>query len=153
MAKRILIVGPSWVGDMVMAQSLFKLIKQATPDAMIDVLAPAWTLPLLNYMPEIQSGIAMPVTHGQLGLIQRYRLGRQLQQKHYTQSIVLPNSWKSALIPWFANIPLRTGFVGEWRYGLLNDYRRLDKNVVTYDGTTFCRVKLNRPHHKHARFS
>jgi heptosyltransferase-2 len=122
----ILIVGPSWVGDMVMAQALFKTLKQSSPKAVIDVLAPAWTLPLLARMPEVRSGIEMPVGHGAFGWSARRALGRSLRGR-YDQAIVLPNSWKSALVPWFAKIPLRTGFVGEVRYGLLNDARKLDK--------------------------
>lgn len=127
MTNKILIVGPSWVGDMVMAQSLFKLIKQRHPQVIIDVLAPAWSLPLLQRMPEISSGIAMPLGHGQLGLRERYRLGKSLREHHYDQAIVLPNSFKSALIPYWANIKKRTGWRGEMRWLVLNDLRHLDK--------------------------
>lgn len=123
---RILVVGPSWVGDMVMAQSLFQQLKILRPDAQIDVLAPAWTFPLLDRMPEVHKGYAMPVGHGRLELAQRYRLGRQLRAQAYDQAILLPNSFKSALVPLFARIPQRTGWRGEWRYGLLNDLRVLD---------------------------
>lgn len=112
---------------MVMAQSLFKLIKQRQPDAIIDVLAPAWTFSILKCMPEVSASIAMPLTHGEFNLRERYQLGKQLRAHQYDQAIVLPNSFKSALIPWFANIPKRTGWVGEFRYPLLNDARRLDK--------------------------
>ncbi|MDO8826445.1 lipopolysaccharide heptosyltransferase II [Methylophaga sp.] len=123
----ILIIGPSWVGDMVMAQSLFAALKQRYPYANIDVLAPEWTRPLLARMPEIREAISMPVTHGVFGWKQRRQIGLSLRHKNYDQSIVLPNSWKSALIPWFANIPQRTGWLGEMRYGLLNDPRKLNK--------------------------
>lgn len=123
----ILIIGPAWVGDMVMAQSLFKLIKQRQPEAVIDVLAPAWTFSLLSRMPEVREAIEMPLTHGQLNLSTRYSLAQQLRQRGYDQAIVLPNSFKSALIPWLARIPRRTGWLGEFRYWLLNDTRRLDK--------------------------
>lgn len=123
---RILIVGPSWVGDMVMAQSLFLSLKQRHPASTIDVLAPAWTLPLLERMPEVAQGVAMPLGHGQFGFGARRRLGLELRG-HYDWAIVLPNSWKSALAPFFANIPRRTGYLGELRWGLLNDVRRLDK--------------------------
>lgn len=126
----ILIIGPSWVGDMVMAQSLFAALKQRHPDANIDVLAPEWTRPLLARMPEVREAISMPVTHGVFGWKQRRQIGLGLRSKNYDQSIVLPNSWKSALIPWFANIPHRTGWLGEMRYGLLNDARKLDKKVL-----------------------
>lgn len=127
MTNKILIVGPAWVGDMVMAQCLFKLLKQQQPDVVIDVLAPAWSLPLLSRMPEVASAIVSPFGHGQFSLRERYRLGKSLRHKKYNQAIVLQNSFKSALIPFFAKIPLRTGWRREMRYGLLNDLRNLDK--------------------------
>jgi heptosyltransferase II len=127
MSAKILMVGPAWVGDMVMAQSLFKLVKKANPQAVIDVLAPAWSLPLLERMPEVNSGIVMPLTHGQFNLRERYSVGKNLRAQHYDQAILLPNSFKSALIPFFANIPKRTGWRGEMRWGVLNDLRHLDK--------------------------
>ncbi len=125
--RQILIVGPSWVGDMVMAQALFIALRQREPGCQIDVLAPQWSLPLLERMPEVRRGIIMPAGHGQLGLALRYRLGRELRATGYDQAILLPNSLKSALVPAFAGIPLRTGWRGEMRYGLLNDLRPLDK--------------------------
>ncbi len=114
-----------------MAQSLFIRLKQLHPDCLIDVLALAWSLALLARMPEVHTAIAMPLGHGQFGLGQRLMLGKQLRLNRYTQAIVLPNSWKSAVIPWIADIPLRTGFVGECRWGLLNDARTLDKQYLT----------------------
>ncbi len=128
---KILVVGPSWVGDMVMAQSLFKALKTNNPGSQVDVLAPAWSFPLLDRMPEVSKAIAMPLTHGQFGLNIRFQLGKQLRSEKYDQAIVLPNSWKSALIPFFAHIPLRTGNIGEMRWGLLNDARKLDKKRLT----------------------
>jgi len=129
--KKILVVGPSWVGDMVMAQSLFKVLKQNYPKCQIDVLAPGWTFSLLDRMPEVTEALSMPLGHGSFGWSERKSIGHKLQSHRYDQSIVLPNSWKSALIPWFAKIPKRTGFIGEIRWGLLNDARKLDKAVLT----------------------
>ncbi|TPQ25848.1 lipopolysaccharide heptosyltransferase II [Methylomonas koyamae] len=137
----ILVVGPSWVGDMVMAQSLFITLKQRLPDSHIDVLAPTWSLPLLARMPQVRQGIAMPLGHGQFGLGARFGLGRQLRGR-YDQAIVLPNSWKSGLVPFFAGIPLRTGYLGELRWGLLNDPRRLDKNQLTMTVQRFVALGL-----------
>ena len=113
-----------------MAQSLFKALRLQFPRVSIDVLAPAWSLPLLERMPEVRKGIVMPVGHGRLGLGERYRLAKSLRVERYDQAIVLPNSLKSALIPWWARIPKRTGFRGEMRYGLLNDLRILDKAAL-----------------------
>jgi len=128
--NRILVVGPAWVGDMVMAQSLFMTLKGRFPDADIDVLAPTWSRPLLARMPEINSAVNLPLEHGELGWGVRRRLGVTLYGR-YQRAIVLPRSWKSALVPAFANIPIRTGYRGELRYGLINDMRRLDKQKLT----------------------
>lgn len=128
--NKILIVGPSWIGDMVMAQSLFIAIKKENPRVILDVLALAWTKALLDRMPEVNQAISMPVSHGVFGWGMRKKLGHELQKNNYDQAIVLPNSWKSALIPWFAKIPIRTGWRGEMRYGLLNDIRKLDKQAL-----------------------
>jgi heptosyltransferase-2 len=143
-APKILVVGPSWVGDMVMAQSLFITLKQEHPDCRIDVLAPAWSFSLLERMPQVSKAIAMPLSHGQFGLKDRINLGRQLHSEGYDQAIVLPNSWKSAIIPFFANIPLRTGYIGECRWGLLNDARKLDKNVLTMTVQRFVALGLSK---------
>jgi len=129
--KKILVVGPAWVGDMVMAQSLFKTLKEQNPNCSIDVLAPPWSLPLLKRMPEINKGIALPVIHGQLAIKTRYRVGRQLRVNKYDQAITLPRSLKAALVPFFAKIPLRTGYRGELRYGLVNDIKKLDEYILT----------------------
>jgi len=125
--NKLLVIGPAWVGDMVMAQCLFKLLKRRDPSSVIDVLAPNWSMPLLARMPEVAESLVMPLGHGKLGLGERRRIGKSLRNKQYQQAIVLPNSFKSALIPWWADIPLRTGWRGEMRYGLLNDMRVLDK--------------------------
>jgi heptosyltransferase II len=112
---------------MVMAQSLFKTLKENDPTAQIDVLAPNWSRPLLERMPEVRASHVIPIGHGKLALQTRYQIAQSLKPLKFDQSIVLPNSWKSALIPWWADIPKRTGFLGEWRFGLLNDSRVLDK--------------------------
>jgi len=124
---KILVIGPSWVGDMMMSQSLYRTLKQRWPEAVIDVMAPAWCRPLLSRMPEVNEALAMPLGHGALALGERRRLGRSLRDKGYDRAYVLPNSFKSALVPFFADIKTRTGWRGEMRYGLLNDIRKLDK--------------------------
>lgn len=127
----IFVVGPSWIGDMVMSQSLYTTLKQKYPLSTIDVMAPGWCLPILERMPEVNNTISMPVGHGQFNLLARYKIGKQLQSEHYDRAYILPNSAKSALIPWFANIPIRTGWKGEMRYGLLNDIR-INKKSFQY---------------------
>ena len=127
---------------MVMAQSLFITLKKAQPGCQIDVLAPAWSFSLLARMPEVTKAVAMPLLHGQFGFLDRIKLGRNLRAEGYQQAIVLPNSWKSALIPYFADIPVRTGYIGECRWGLLNDARKLDKSLLTMTVQRFVALGL-----------
>ena len=112
---KILVLGPAWVGDMVLAQSLFKTLKANNPNCIIDVAAPAWTLPLLERMPEVSNKIPLPFKHKQLAFFERLKFGKSLKNAGYTQSIMLTNSFKSALLPWAAGIKKRTGFLGEMR--------------------------------------
>ena len=128
--EQILVAGPAWVGDMVMAQSLFITLKQRSHPVEIDVLAPAWSNPILARMPEVRDIINLPVSHGELGLLNRYKLGKSLRSKKYDQAIVTPRSFKAALVPFFAKVKKRTGYRGEMRYGVINDIRTLDKNIL-----------------------
>jgi heptosyltransferase-2 len=111
---------------MVMAQTLFQCLKQRHSECEIDVLAPEWSRPILERMPEVRAALSFPLGHGALELATRRRIGRSLKGQ-YDQAILLPNSLKSALVPFFAGIAKRTGWRGEFRYGLLNDVRTLDK--------------------------
>lgn len=128
--QKILIVAPSWVGDAVLAQPLLRRLHERHAGAMIELLAPPWTRAVFERMPEVAAVHDLPFAHGELALGRRYALAGRLAAQHYTQAIVLPNSFKSALIPWLAGIPRRTGYTGEARYGLVNDARRLDKQAL-----------------------
>jgi len=143
-SKKYLIIGPSWVGDMVMAQSLFLDIKHREPDCQIDVLAPAWTAALIDRMPEVTELIAGNFNHGKLSLGERIKLGKRLREKAYSNAILLPNSLKSALAPTVAKIPIRTGFVGEQRWGFLNDIRKLDKRQIPMTVQRFVALGLEK---------
>ena len=138
--KKILIIAPSWVGDTVMAQPLLMRLKAHHPDCIIDAFAPPWVAPLLKRMPEINDVINNPFGHGQLRLRERWRMARSLRTRRYDQALVLPNSWKSALLPFFARIPVRTGFIGEARYGLLNNLHTLDELATPLMVERFARL-------------
>ncbi|HDV7284098.1 TPA: lipopolysaccharide heptosyltransferase II [Mannheimia haemolytica] len=118
----ILVIGPSWVGDMMMSHALYQQLKIQYPNCQIDVMAPDWCRPLLARMPEVRNAISMPIGHGSFRLCERYRLGKSLRNQ-YDMAIVLPNSLKSAFIPLFAKIARRRGWKGESRYFFLNDLR------------------------------
>lgn len=123
---KVLIVAPAWVGDMVMAHTLVRVLLESAPQGGVDMVAPPVTAPLASRMPGVGRAFTLEVGHGELGLRRRSALARRLAGEGYDQAIVLPNSFKSALLPWFARIPLRTGWTGEARIGVLNDRRRLD---------------------------
>ena len=125
-----LVVGPSWIGDMVMAQSLYKSLINREPDSKIHVVAPTWSIPVLGRMPEVDRILEFPVGHGELALKKRWEFGQKLQKEGYEQAIILPRSLKASLMPFFASIPLRTGYRGEWRFGLINDMRSFDSSIL-----------------------
>ncbi|HWH40056.1 MAG TPA: lipopolysaccharide heptosyltransferase II [Usitatibacter sp.] len=125
---RTLVVSPSWIGDAVLSHPLLGRVKARDPQGTIDVLAPPWALAVFRRMPEVHGAIANPFGHGDLRLAGRRRFAKSLAP--YDRAIVLPNSFKSALIPWHAGIGVRTGWRGEMRYGLLNDLRRLDEEAL-----------------------
>ena len=124
---KILIISPNWIGDIIMSQTLFKLLKHNDPKILIDVMAPTWAHTLFRYMPEVNELVESNFCHGIFDFKKRYNLGKKISTLGYDQSIILPNSFKSALVPFFARIPKRTGWCGECRYGLLNDIRNMDK--------------------------
>ena len=123
-----LVVSPSWIGDAVLTHPLLVRLKARDPGGAIDVLAPAWASAVYGRMPEVRRVIPFPFGHGELKLGERRRFARGLPD--YGRAIVLPGSLKSALVPWFAGIPVRTGWRGEMRYGLLNDLRHLDERAL-----------------------
>jgi heptosyltransferase II len=123
-----LVVAPSWIGDAVLSHPLLVRLKARDPQGCLDVLAPAWASAVYGRMPEVRRTIAFPFGHGELRLGDRRRFARELPR--YDRAIALPNSLKSALVPWFAGIPVRTGWRGEMRYGLLNDLRTLDEQAL-----------------------
>ena len=153
---KILIVAPSWIGDSILAQPLFMRLHERQPGLQLDVLAPAWTRQLYARMGEVGRVIDNPFAHGELKLLERWRLGRRLAAEDYEEAIVLPNSWKSALVPRFAGIPVRTGFLGEARWGLLNRVHRLDETrapqlaqryaLLAENPDEFARRPLPQPH-------
>ncbi|MGH8648449.1 MAG: lipopolysaccharide heptosyltransferase II, partial [Burkholderiales bacterium] len=140
----ILIVGPSWVGDTVLAQPLFKLLHARHAGLALDVLAPRWTFSLLERMPEVRRAIENPFAHGELKLGARRRLGRALAAEGYDQAIVLPNTFKSALVPFFAGIRTRTGYIGELRHWILNDARKLDRERLPQMAQRYAALGLPR---------
>src|SRR5262245_21322935 len=119
----ILIVPYMWIGDFVRCHTVVKLLKQRFPTRPIDVLTTSMVAPLLDYMPGVRKGVVVDLPRTRLALGQQRALARRLRAEKYGQALVMPRTWKSALAPWLAAIPCRTGFIGEARLGLINDLR------------------------------
>ena len=140
---KFLIVGPSWVGDAVMAQTLYKLIKESNVNSKIEVLSPNWSIPILERMEEVSRSIISPFNHGELRIKSRFDFGKELREEGYERAIIMTNSLKSSLIPFFAKIPVRTGWLGEMRFGLINDLRSKDKSNYPLMIEQFAKLSIN----------
>ncbi|HTS20628.1 MAG TPA: lipopolysaccharide heptosyltransferase II [Casimicrobiaceae bacterium] len=130
MSERILVVAPSWVGDAILSEPLLAVLREPLSEPAIDVLAAPWCAPVYARMRGVRDIVEIPLRHGELGLRRRRELARDLRGRGYTHAFVLPNSFKSALIPWLARIPRRIGYVGEARGILLTEARRLDRRAL-----------------------
>jgi len=117
---KTLVIAPNWIGDALMAQPLLTLLKRADPQQRIVCLAPRWVAPVLQAMPEVDRVIATELAHGRLQWKTRRQFAQAIRALHFDRVFVLPNSIKSALIPWLAGIPERIGYRGEARYGIVN---------------------------------
>src|SRR5664280_2905494 len=122
-ASPILIVPYVWIGDFVRCHSVVKLLRSDAPERPVDMVSSTLCAPLADYMPGIRQAIVIDLPRRRLGVALQQQLARRLREKNYGQALVMSRKWKAALAPWLAGIPLRTGFAGEFRFGLLNDVR------------------------------
>lgn len=124
MPRNLLIITPSWLGDLIMSQSLYRILREREPQCRITAYAPRFLHPLLQRMPQVDAILENPFAHGELRLRDRLREGRALTPQGFDEAFILANSIKSALVPFLARIPRRTAFIGEHRYLLINNMRR-----------------------------
>ena len=119
----ILIIPYVWIGDFVRCHSVVKLLRAQSPERPVDIVSSTLCAPLANYMPGIRQAIVIDLPRRRLGVALQRQLADRLREGRYAQALVMSRKWKAALAPWLAGIPLRTGFAGEFRFGLLNDVR------------------------------
>jgi heptosyltransferase-2 len=119
----ILIVPYVWIGDFVRCHSVAKLLRAQAPEPPIDIVSSTLCAPLADYMPGIRQAIVIDLPRRRLGVALQRQLADRLRENNYAQALVMSRKWKAALAPFLAGIPLRTGFAGEFRFGLLNDVR------------------------------
>jgi heptosyltransferase-2 len=128
-AAPVLIVPYVWIGDFVRGHSVVKLLREQAPDRPVDMVSSTLCAPLADYMPGVRKTIVADLPRRRLGLVRQFRLARALRDEHYSQALTMSRKWKAALAPWLAGVPLRTGFAGEARFGLLNDVRWGEKKL------------------------
>jgi heptosyltransferase-2 len=119
----ILIVPYVWIGDFVRCHSVVKLLRAQAPERPVDIVSSTLCAPLADYMPGVRNTIVMDLPRRRLGLSLQRKLADLMRAAGYGQTLVMSRKWKAALAPWLAGIPVRTGFAGEFRFGLLNDVR------------------------------
>ena len=130
--RPILIVPYMWIGDFVRGHSVVRVLKQRWPNRPVDLLTTTLCAPLVDYMPGVRSGIAWDLPRGRLAVAKQWGLAAQLRARNYGTAIVLPRTWKSAIAPALAGIPERIGFVGEARFGLINQWRWGEKALPRF---------------------
>ena len=114
---RSLVIAPQWIGDAVMSEPL--LARLAARGETLTVAALPWVAPVYRAMPQVGEVIELPFAHGRLDWAERRRIAARWRGR-FDAAYVLPNSLKSALLPWLARVPLRIGYHGEGRLLLLN---------------------------------
>jgi lipopolysaccharide heptosyltransferase II len=119
----VLVISYAWIGDFVRCHSVVKLLRARWPRRPIDMLSTTLCAPLVDYMPGVRKGIVCDLPRGRLALGRQKALAEQLRQEGYGTALIMLRTWKSALAPFLAGIPERVGFVGEARFGLVNDLR------------------------------
>lgn len=112
-----LVIAPQWIGDAVMTEPLLRVLAQRGET--LSVAAMPWVAPIYRAMPQVTEVIELPFPRGGLHWAARRNLAQQWRSR-FERAYVGPNSWKSALLPWMAGIPVRVGYHGETRFGLLN---------------------------------
>jgi heptosyltransferase II len=122
-ATPVLIVPFVWIGDFVRCHSVVRLLRAQEPTRPVDMVSNTLCAPLADYMPGVRQAIVVDLPRRRLGATLQRELAERLRERHYAQALVMSRKWKAALAPWLAGIPVRTGFAGEFRFGLLNDVR------------------------------
>jgi heptosyltransferase II len=121
--RPILMIPYMWIGDFVRGHTVVRVLRERWPNRPVDMLTTSLCAPLIDYMPGVRSGLVWDLPRSRLALAQQWGLAARLRAGNYGTALVMPRTWKSAIAPALAGIPERVGFVGEARFGLLNQWR------------------------------
>ncbi len=116
---RSLVIAPQWIGDAVMTEPLLRQLHRRAEQITVGALP--WVAPVYRAMPDVVSEVLeFPFAHGGLQWTARRQWARQLAGR-FDVAYVCPNSFKSALLPFWAGITKRVGYHGESRFVVLTD--------------------------------
>ncbi|MDE5440540.1 lipopolysaccharide heptosyltransferase II [Bradyrhizobium sp. CSA207] len=130
--RPILIIPYMWIGDFVRNHTVVRVLKERWPNRPVDLLTTSLCAPLVDYMPGVRHGIVWDLPRSQLAVGRQFGLAKLLRERNYGTALVLPRTWKAAIAPALAGIPERVGFVGEFRFGLLNRWRWGEKRLPRF---------------------
>lgn len=130
--RPILIIPYMWIGDFVRNHTVVRVLKERWPNRPVDLLTTSLCAPLVDYMPGVRQGIVWDLPRGRLAVSRQLTLAKLLRERNYGTALVLPRTWKAAIAPALAGIPERVGFVGEFRFGLLNRWRWGEKRLPRF---------------------
>ncbi len=121
--RPILIIPYMWIGDFVRGHTVVRVLNRRWPNRPVDLLATSLCAPLVDYMPGVRAAIITDLPRSRLAVAKQLGLAAQLRARSYGTALILPRTWKSAIAPALAGIPERVGFVGEFRFGMVNHWR------------------------------
>lgn len=127
--RPVLVIPYMWIGDFVRCHTVVRVLRQRWPNRPVDMLSTTLCAPLADYMPGLRKAVVFDLPRGRIALDRQRALASMFRTEGYGDALVMPRTWKGALAPWLAGIPVRTGFIGEMRFGLLNDARRGEKSL------------------------
>jgi len=130
--RPILIVPYMWIGDFVRGHTVVRLLNERWPNRPVDLLATSLVAPLVDYMPGVRAAVVVDLPRSRLAVAKQWELARRIRQAGYGTALVLPRTWKSAIAPALAGVPERVGFVGEARFGLINQWRWGEKALPRF---------------------
>ncbi|MFT4116947.1 lipopolysaccharide heptosyltransferase II [Bradyrhizobium sp.] len=130
--RPILIIPYMWIGDFVRNHTVVRVLRERWPNRPVDLLTTSLCAPLVDYMPGVREGIVWNLPRSRLAVARQFGLAKLLRERNYGTALVLPRTWKAAIAPALAGIPERVGFVGEFRFGLINHWRWGEKKLPRF---------------------
>src|SRR5262245_19213854 len=130
--RPILVVPYMWIGDFVRGHTVVRVLRERWPNRPVDLLTTSLCAPLVDYMPGVRRGILADLPRSRLAIGKQRALAAELRQRGYGTALVLPRTWKAAIAPALAGIRERVGFVGEFRFGLINQWRWGEKALPRF---------------------